>query len=152
MIHDMSTDEAKPVTFISFNPDTPQHDPIKEVEKEVYEFTVPWVESPVHELGFSPDGKYMLMMANGESASCSDSKTRFDLGLTVKVNGISNYDSSDPDPRKWFRRGLIKDPQWKGRFPSPFHMTWHPTDSNKVYMVVLNPYRKYSSFSPKSND
>ncbi|KAI9030567.1 hypothetical protein DFJ74DRAFT_702858 [Hyaloraphidium curvatum] len=121
VVHDMTSDAAEPYLYISFNEDTLEHRPVQKVGDDTWEIELYRVDTPSHELGFSPDGHFFLNMAN------------------VKLNGISVYDSSDPDPKKWKRLGVIRDPLWKGMYPSPFHMTFHPIYPNKVYIAVLNP-------------
>lgn len=57
VIHDVETEDCRPVTFVSFNNDTPDHAPVEEVDKDVWQVTVDFVGSPGHELGWTPDGK-----------------------------------------------------------------------------------------------
>jgi hypothetical protein len=56
--------------------------PLKQIDKETWEFEIKNVLSPAHQAGFSPDGKSFLLM-NG-----------------VRENNIVVFDSSNPDPLK----------------------------------------------------
>ncbi len=33
---------------------------------------------------------------------------------SLRENSVGLFDTSDPDPRKWKKKGVIKDPLWKG--------------------------------------
>jgi hypothetical protein len=46
-----------PITFLSFNFDTPDQTPVERVDKDTWEVRVDYVGSPGHELGWTPDGK-----------------------------------------------------------------------------------------------
>jgi len=73
-----------------------------------------------HEAGFSPDGKFFTMMNN------------------VKQNNMAVYDTSNKDPRQWKRVTYVKDPTWKGSYPSPFHLCFS-MDGSKMFVSVLHP-------------
>jgi hypothetical protein len=73
-----------------------------------------------HEAGFSPNGKFFTMMNN------------------IKQNNMAVYDTSDPDPRKWNKITFVKDPSWKGDYPSPFHLCFS-VDGSKMFVSVLYP-------------
>ncbi len=72
-----------------------------------------------HEAGFSPDGKFFTMMNN------------------IEQNNMAVYDTSDPDPRKWNRITFVKDPEWVGDFPSPFHLCFS-MDGSKMFVSVMH--------------
>jgi len=57
VVHDMDSDNCKPVTFLSFNFDTPGQSEVKKVDENTWTVTVDYVGSPGHELGWTPDGK-----------------------------------------------------------------------------------------------
>ncbi len=110
----------EPVTFCSFNSQTPDHYPVTKTDKDTWEIKLDQVGSPGHESGFSPDGKYFCFMNNG------------------RENALGVFDSSDPDPKKWKKFAEIRDPLWYGRYPEPFHMVFTP-DAKKLYLVILYP-------------
>jgi hypothetical protein len=56
----------------------------------------------------------------------------------LRENSVGLFNTSDPDPLKWNKLGVIKDPLWKGMYPNPFHMGF-THDSKKGYFVVLRP-------------
>ena len=76
--------------------------------------------SPGHEVGFSPDGRFLCMMNN------------------LRENNCSVFDSSDPDPRNWKKIAHIEDPLWRGKYPNPFHMVFS-MDGSKLYLSILHP-------------
>lgn len=94
--------------------------PLKQVDKETWEFEIKNVLSPAHQAGFSPDGKSFLLM-NG-----------------VRENNIVVFDSSNPDPLKWTKKAVVEQPHWRGAYPNTFHMGFTP-DSKKVYVTLWWP-------------
>ncbi len=72
-----------------------------------------------HEAGFSPDGKFFTMMNN------------------IEQNNMAVYDTSSPDPRNWKRVTFVKDPEWVGEFPSPFHLCFS-MDGSKMFVSVMH--------------
>lgn len=78
------------------------------------------VKSVGHEAGFSPDGKFYTMMNN------------------IEQNNMAVFDTSDADPRKWKRITFVKDPEWVGQYPSPFHLCFS-MDGSKMFVSVLSP-------------
>jgi hypothetical protein len=73
-----------------------------------------------HEAGFSPNGKFFTMMNN------------------IKQNNMAVFDTSASDPRNWRRIAFVKDPTWKGDYPSPFHLCFS-MDGSKMFVSVLHP-------------
>lgn len=94
--------------------------PLKQVDKETWEFEIKNVLSPAHQAGFSPDGKTFLIM-NG-----------------VRENNIMVFDSTNPDPMKWRKKAMVTQPHWRGAYPNTFHMGFTP-DSKKVYVTLWWP-------------
>ncbi len=72
-----------------------------------------------HEAGFSPDGKFFTMMNN------------------IEQNNMAVFDTSDSDPRKWTKITFVKDPDWVGNFPSPFHLCFS-VDGSKMFVSVMH--------------
>lgn len=110
----------EPVTFISFNKDSPDHYPVNRIDGDHWEVKFDKVFSPGHEVGFSPDGRFCCMMNN------------------LRENNCSVFDSADPDPRNWKKIAHIEDPLWRGKYPNPFHMVFS-LDGSKLYLSVLHP-------------
>jgi hypothetical protein len=110
----------EPVTFLQFNKDSQDHYEVKKVDKDRWEVTFDKIHSPGHEIGFSPDGRFLCMMNN------------------LRENNCSVFSCTDPDPRKWKKIAHVEDPEWRGKYPNPFHMVFS-LDSSKLYLSVLHP-------------
>ena len=110
----------EPVAFLQFNKDAPNQYPIKKIDNDHWEVTFDKIFSPGHEIGFSPDGRFLCMMNN------------------LRENNCSVFDSSDPDPRNWKKIAHIEDPLWVGKYPNPFHMVFS-MDGSKLYLSILHP-------------
>lgn len=110
----------EPVTFIQFSKDAPDHYPVTKIDNDHWEVTFDKVFSLGHEVGFSPDGRFCVIMNN------------------LRENNCSVFNSSDLDPRNWKKIAHIEDPLWRGRYPSPFHMVFS-MDGKKLYRSILHP-------------
>jgi len=110
----------EPVAFLQFNKDSPNQYPITKIDSDHWEVTFDKIFSPGHEIGFSPDGRFCVMMNN------------------LRENNCSVFDSSDPDPRNWKKIAHIEDPLWRGKYPNPFHMVFS-MDGSKLYLSILHP-------------
>jgi hypothetical protein len=110
----------EPVTFLQFNKDAPNQYPVSRIDDDHWEVKFDQIFSPGHEVGFSPDGRFLCMMNN------------------LRENNCSVFDSSDPDPRKWKKIAHVEDPLWRGKYPNPFHMVFS-LDSSKLYLSILHP-------------
>ena len=93
---------------------------MKKIDNDHWEVTFDRIFSPGHEIGFSPDGRFLCMMNN------------------LRENNCSVFDSSDPDPRNWKKIAHIEDPLWVGKYPNPFHMVFS-MDGSKLYLSILHP-------------
>jgi thiocyanate desulfurase len=109
-----------PVAFLQFNKDSQDQYPVRRIDDDHWEVVFDKIKSPGHEIGFSPDGKFLCMMNN------------------LRENNCSVFDSSDPDPTKWKKVAHIEDPLWGGKYPNPFHMVFS-IDGSKLYLSVLHP-------------
>jgi thiocyanate desulfurase len=110
----------EPVTFLQFNKGSPGQYPVVKVDGDHWTITFDKIHSPGHEIGFSPDGRYLCMMNN------------------LRENNCGVFLSADPDPRKWKKIAHVEDPLWRGKYPNPFHMVFS-LDSKKLYLSVLYP-------------
>src|ERR1700730_17336712 len=110
----------EPVNFLQFNKNAPNQYPVKKIDNDHWEVTFDKIFSPGHEIGFSPDGRFLCMMNN------------------LRENNCSVFDSSDPDPRNWKKIAHIEDPLWVGKYPNPFHMVFS-MDGAKLYLSILHP-------------
>src|SRR5229473_2157197 len=110
----------EPVAFLQFNKDAPNQYPITKIDDDHWQVTFDQIFSPGHEVGFSPDGRFLCMMNN------------------LRENNCSVFDSSDPDPRNWKKIAHIEDPLWVGKYPNPFHMVFS-MDGSKLYLSILHP-------------
>jgi hypothetical protein len=110
----------EPVAFLQFNKDSPDQYPVVKIDNDHWQVTFDKIFSPGHEIGFSPDGRFLCMMNN------------------LRENNCSVFDSSDPDPRNWKKIAHIEDPLWRGKYPNPFHMVFS-MDGSKLYLSVLHP-------------
>ena len=109
-----------PVAFVQFNKDSPDQYSVQKIDDDHWEVTFDKIFSPGHEIGFSPDGRFLCMMNN------------------LRENNCGVFDSSDPDPTKWRKIAHIEDPLWRGKYPNPFHMVFS-LDGSKLYLSVLHP-------------
>jgi hypothetical protein len=109
-----------PVAFVQFNKDSPDQYPVQQIDDDRWQVTFDKIFSPGHEIGFSPDGRFLCMMNN------------------LRENNCGVFDSSDPDPTKWRKIAHIEDPLWRGKYPNPFHMVFS-LDGSKLYLSVLHP-------------
>lgn len=109
-----------PVAFLQFNKDSPDQYEVVKIDKDHWEITFDKIHSPGHEIGFSPDGRFLCMMNN------------------LRENNCSVFSCEDPDPRNWKKIAHVEDPLWKGKYPNPFHMVFS-IDSKKLYLSVLHP-------------
>ena len=119
MILDAEND-FEPVTFLNFNKDAPNQQPVTKIDNDHWEVKFDKIFSPGHEIGFSPDGRFLCMMNN------------------LRENNCAVFDSSDPDPRNWKKIAHVEDPLWRGKYPNPFHMVFS-MDSSKLYLSILHP-------------
>ena len=112
----------EPICALHTPEGSPGNIPAKKVSNspDVWEFVFEDVKCPSHEAGFSPDGKHFTMMNN------------------LRQNNMPIFDTSDPDPRKWKKVTYVKDPDWKGEYPSPFHLCFS-MDGSKMFVSVLSP-------------
>jgi hypothetical protein len=109
-----------PVAFLQFNKDSRDQYDVVKVDDDHWTVTFDKIHSPGHEIGFSPDGRFLCMMNN------------------LRENNCSVFASDDPDPRNWRKLAHVEDPLWRGKYPNPFHMVFS-LDSKKLYLSVLHP-------------
>jgi hypothetical protein len=117
--------DFEPAAFLQFNKDSQGQYPVQKVDKDTWKVVFDKIHSPGHEIGFSPDGKFLVMMNN------------------LRENNCSIFNSSDPDPRNWRKVAHVEDPLWRGKYPNPFHMVFS-IDSSKLYLTILHPSPAFS--------
>lgn len=110
----------EPVAFLQFNTNSPDQYEVELVDKDHWQVKFDKIFSPGHEIGFSPDGKFLCMMNN------------------LRENNCGVFNCEDPDPTKWKKIAHIEDPLWRGKYPNPFHMVFS-MDSKKLYLSILHP-------------
>ncbi len=112
----------EPVCCLHTPEGSPGNLPVKKVSTgpDVWEVKFEDCKCVAHEAGFSPDGKHFTMMNN------------------ITQNNMPVFDTSDPDPRNWKKVTYVKDKEWVGNFPSPFHLCFS-IDGSKMFVSVLNP-------------
>jgi len=112
----------EPVCVLHAPEGSPDNLPVKKVSSgpDTWEVQFKDVKCVAHECGFSPDGNFFTLMAN------------------IQQNYMPVWDTSDEDPRRWKRVAAVKDPKWKGEYPSPFHVCFS-TDKSKMFVSVLYP-------------
>ena len=115
----------EPAAFLQFNKDSQGQYPVQKVDKDTWKVVFDKIHSPGHEIGFSPDGKFLVMMNN------------------LRENNCSIFSCADPDPRKWRKVAHVEDPLWRGKYPNPFHMVFS-IDSSKLYLTILHPSPAFS--------
>ena len=109
-----------PVAFLQFNKDSRDQYPVKRIDNDHWEVVFDKIHSPGHEIGFSPDGRFLCMMNN------------------LRENNIARLQLDDPDPTKWRKVAHVEDPLWRGKYPNPFHMVFS-MDNSKLYLSILHP-------------
>ena len=114
-----------PVAFLQFNKDSQDQYPVEQIDKDTWKVVFDKIHSPGHEIGFSPDGKFLVLMNN------------------LRENNCSVFSSADPDPKKWRKIAHVEDPLWRGKYPNPFHMVFS-MDGSKLYLSILHPSPAYS--------
>ena len=115
----------EPAAFLQFNKDSQAQYPVQQLDKDTWTVTFDKIHSPGHEIGFSPDGRFLVMMNN------------------LRENNCSVFSCEDPDPTKWRKIAHVEDPLWRGKYPNPFHMVFS-MDSSKLYLSILHPSPAYS--------
>ncbi|WP_036264122.1 YncE family protein [Methylocapsa aurea] len=110
----------EPVAFLQFNANSQDQYEVVKAADDHWEVTFDKIHSPGHEIGFSPDGRFLCMMNN------------------LRENNCSVFSTEDPDPGKWRKIAHVEDPLWRGKYPNPFHMVFS-LDSKKLYLSVLHP-------------
>ena len=110
----------EPAAFLQFNASSQDQYEVVKVAEDHWEVTFDKIHSPGHEIGFSPDGRFLCMMNN------------------LRENNCSVFSADDPDPRNWKKIAHVEDPLWSGKYPNPFHMVFS-LDSTKLYLSVLHP-------------
>lgn len=114
-----------PAAFLQFNKDSRDQYPVEQIDKDTWKVVFDKIHSPGHEIGFSPDGKFLVMMNN------------------LRENNCSIFSCSDPDPTKWRKVAHVEDPLWRGKYPNPFHMVFS-MDGSKLYLSILHPSPAFS--------
>jgi hypothetical protein len=114
-----------PVAFLQFNKDSQAQYSVEQIDKDTWKVVFDKIHSPGHEIGFSPDGRFLVMMNN------------------LRENNCSIFSCSDPDPTKWRKVAHVEDPLWRGKYPNPFHMVFS-MDSSKLYLSILHPSPAFS--------
>ena len=115
----------EPVAFLQFNKDSQDRYPVEQVDEDTWKVVFDTIHSPGHEIGFSPDGRFLVMMNN------------------LRENNCSVFSCVDPDPRNWRKVAHVEDPLWRGKYPNPFHMVFS-LDSSKLYLSILHPSPAFS--------
>jgi hypothetical protein len=112
----------EPVCFLYACGNGQSNIPVKKIfgNPDTWEIKLEEVGNPVHEAGFNPMGTDFVIMNN------------------LRANNAAVFNVADPDPRKWKRYTNVTDPQWKGEFPSPFHLCFS-VDGTKCFFSVLRP-------------
>ena len=99
---------------------------MQKVDKDTWKVVFDKIHSPGHEIGFSPDGKFL-----GDDEQ-SPGKQLLDL-LELPI----------PIRRNWRKVAHVEDPLWRGKYPNPFHMVFS-IDSSKLYLSILHPSPAFS--------
>ena len=115
----------EPAAFLQFNKDSQDQYKVEQIDKDTWQVVFDKIHSPGHEIGFSPNGRFLVMMNN------------------LRENNCSIFSCSDPDPTKWRKIAHVEDPLWRGKYPNPFHMVFS-LDSSKLYLSILHPSPAYS--------
>jgi thiocyanate desulfurase len=87
---------------------------------DTWEIKLKTVGNPVHEAGFNPAGDHFVIMNN------------------LRANNVAVFNVADADPTKWKRETFVRDDEWRGEYPSPFHLCFS-RDGSKCFFSVLHP-------------
>ena len=60
----------EPAAFLQFNKDSQAQYPVEQIDKDTWQVVFDKIHSPGHEIGFSPDGKFLVMMNNLRENNC----------------------------------------------------------------------------------
>ena len=66
----MRENNFNPVAFLQFNKDSPDQYPVRRIDDNHWEVVFDKIFSPGHEIGFSPDGRFLCMMNNLRENNC----------------------------------------------------------------------------------
>ncbi len=112
----------EPLCFLQANEGIEDNFPVRKISgsPDTWVVDLPAVGNPIHESGFHPDGGFLCMMNN------------------LRANNVAVFDTTDADPRKWKRVTFVKDSEWQGEYPSPFHLNYS-IDGTKCFFTVLRP-------------
>jgi hypothetical protein len=112
----------EPVCFLYGAEQGQDNVPVKKISSspDTYEFVLPAVFNPTHEAGFNPSGNHWVVMNN------------------LRANNVAVFTVEEDDPRKWKRVTHVRNPEWQGEYPSPFHVCFS-TDGTKMFLSVLRP-------------
>lgn len=114
----------EPVCFVSADEKGKDNYPLKKVSSnpDTWEVTLEGISNPIHESGFNPivDPAVYCMMNN------------------LRANNVAVMDVSDSNPRNWKRQTYLRDKEWVGEYPSPFHIGFS-VDGTKCFFTVLRP-------------
>ncbi len=61
----------EPVAFLQFNKDMPDQFPVTRIDADHWQVRFDRIDSPGHEVGFSPDGRFLCMMNNLRENNCA---------------------------------------------------------------------------------
>src|SRR5439155_20523554 len=98
----------EPICYLFANEQGEDNVAVKKVSSapDTWEINLPAVHNPIHESGFNPSRRPAV----------------FTMMNNLRANNMAIFDTADADPRKWRRRTFVRDPEWTGEFPSPFHV------------------------------
>jgi hypothetical protein len=121
----MDRQNWEPVCFLQANEKSQDNFPVKKVSSqspEAWEIELPFVQNPIHESGFNP----------------SRNPAIFTMMNNLRANNMAIFDVADADPRKWKRVTFVRDSEWVGEYPSPFHVGFS-IDGTKMFVSILRP-------------
>jgi hypothetical protein len=98
-LHPRSGEELRSGAFLQFNKDSQDQYPVEQIDKDTWKVVFDKIHSPGHEIGFSPDGKFLVMMNN------------------LRENNCSIFSCSRSRPDEWRKVAHVEDPLWRGKYP-----------------------------------
>jgi len=112
----------EPICFLQANEGIQDNWKVEKVSSspDTWVVDLPAVGNPIHESGFNPLGDHLCIMNN------------------LRANNVAVFDTSAADPRQWKRVTFLKDDEWKGEYPSPFHINYS-IDGTKAFITILRP-------------
>ena len=120
-----------PVAFLQFNKDSQDQYPVEQVDKDTWKVVFDKIHSPGHEIGFSPDGKFLVMMNNLGKTTARSSAASIPIrrnGARSPMSRIRCGAASIPIRSTWCSRSTARSSICRSCIPRrPSAASWWST-------------------------